>query len=54
MGKTATGTDCEWEIIGEGYTHEEAVELCADEEGGGSEEEMGRVDKDKTWEYWYG
>jgi hypothetical protein len=54
MGKTARVTDCEWEFIGEGYNPAEAVELCADEEGRGSEEETRKVDKDKTWEYWYG
>jgi hypothetical protein len=54
MGETATMTDCEWEFIGEGYDPAEAAELCANEESRGSEEETGKVDKDKTWEYWYG
>jgi hypothetical protein len=54
LNKTATVIDCEWEFIGEGYSPAEVLELCAEEEGRGSEEETEKVDKDKTWEYWYG
>jgi hypothetical protein len=54
MNKTATMTDCEWEFIGEGYSPAEAVELCAEEEGRRSDEERGKWDEEKSWEYWFG
>ena len=54
MGESSTYTDCELEVMGEGYDSSWAAEICADEEGRSSDEEKEKSGKDKNWEYWLG
>ena len=54
MSETFTYSKCEVKYIEEGYDPPEAAELCADEGERRSDEDTGKPDQDKTWEYWFG